>query len=122
MAFPIRVHTLTLPMQDWIASWILSNPDYVILRNERQMTKEGDFIMHLQYEDHMGLGYDYFTYLMKAQTDETEKEGIMRDMDSQFIDVPDDDVYVLDEPKPPARTAPKKAAKGRKKVNERKDD
>lgn len=122
MAFPIRVHTLTLPMQDWIASWILSNQDYVILRNERQMTKEGDFIMHLQYEDHMGLGYDYFTYLMKAQTDETEKEGIMRDMDSQFIDVPDDDVYVLDEPKPPARTAPKKAAKGRKKVNERKDD
>lgn len=82
---PIRVHTLTLPMEDWIATWILSQPLYTILINERQMTKVGDVIMHLQYEDHMGLGYDYFNYLVKASRDEDEKREIIEDMESQFI-------------------------------------
>lgn len=71
MRYPIRVHTLFLPMQDNIASYILSHPDYIILVNERQMTKSGDVIMHLEYEDHTGLGYDSFNHIASGSYDDT---------------------------------------------------
>ena len=109
---PTRVHTLTLPMEDWIASWILSQPLYTILVNERQMTKTGDVIMHLEYEDHMGLGYDYFVYLVKAQSNEEEKAEIIEEMESQFVEreTEEDEVFDIFLPAP-KKTKEKKTTK-----------
>jgi hypothetical protein len=99
-------------MEDWIASWILSQPLYTILVNERQMTKTGDVIMHLEYEDHMGLGYDYFAYLVKAKSNEEEKTEIIEEMEAQFVppETDEDEIYDLLLP-PPKKTKDKKTAK-----------
>lgn len=89
MKTPIRVHTLTLPMQDGIAAYILSNPQYTLLVQDRQMTKSGDFILHLQYEDHTG-GPDIYPQLQQELEEHLQEleQGLLGVYDGEEEYVP----------------------------------
>jgi len=109
---PIRVHTMFLPMEDKVASYILSNPEYTVLVNDRQMTKTGQFVLHLQYEDRSNSGKDkYYDFQDKEVLDELMGELDQECSGENMIE----DEYITDElkkteepPKEPIRKSRKK--------------
>ena len=75
MAKKIRVHTLMLPYQDAIASYILSNPEYTItVQNLTPLPKIGACMMHLQYEDTSSGDEDEVLNLIQRNKENWDKE------------------------------------------------
>lgn len=113
MASMIRVRTLFLPVQDWLASYILSNPEYKVLINERQMTKSGEVIMHLQYEDNMNLGFDNIERMLYIKHGDIAQSSEMKQLENDLLDIHDIECgdYEPDE----LKSVPDKKKSGRKK-------